>query len=66
MPVVPSCLSLHVVAKRLDIHVNTLRSWIAAGRGPVVTRIEGRVVVRDDHLLTWLDSRASDAGQRAA
>ncbi len=62
----PNCLSVAAAARRVGVHVDTLRGWIAAGRGPVVTRIEGRVLVRDDHLLAWLDSRASDAGQRAA
>ena len=65
MPV-PLCLSVPAVARRLGVHVCTLRGWIAAGRGPTVTRLEGKVLVREDHLLAWLDSRASDAGQRAA
>ena len=65
MPV-PICLSVPTVARRLGVHVCTLDGWISAGRGPIVTRIEGKVLVREDYLLRWLDSRASDAGQRAA
>ena len=65
MPV-PLCLSVPAAARRVGVHVCTLRASIAAGRGPTVTRIEGKVLVRTDHLLAWLDSRADDAGQRAA
>ena len=62
----PRCISLSLAARRLDVSVSTLARWIKAGRGPTVTRLEGRVLIRTDHLLRWLDSRASDAGQRAA
>jgi predicted DNA-binding transcriptional regulator AlpA len=39
--------------------VETLRRRIAAGDGPVVTRLSGRRLgVRVKHLRAWLDSRA--------
>lgn len=34
------------------------RATLAAGHGPAATRIGGRVFIRYDHLMAWLDSCA--------
>lgn len=43
------------VAERARISVKTLGKLIRSDRGPVVTRIGGRVFVRPEHLSSWLD-----------
>ena len=58
--VVPACSSVREVAKRLGVGENTLREWLRRGTGPVATRINGRVVIRDDHLLEFLDQHADE------
>ena len=55
---VPRCLSISEAAERLDVVSATLRAWLRRGTGPVATRIGGRVVIRDDHLLEFLDQHA--------
>jgi hypothetical protein len=37
----------------------TLKKWAAEGRGPRVTRIEGRPRYRADHVRAWLRGEAA-------
>ncbi len=39
---------------------------VRSGRGPVVTRIGGKFLVRDDHLSEWLDGLAVPSASKAA
>ena len=39
----------------------TLRRMVDSGRGPIVTRIGGKNLVREDHFREWLESCATTA-----
>ena len=43
-------------AKRARICVRTLHTRVKDETGPRVTRIGGKVFIREDHLNEWLDS----------
>ncbi len=42
-------------AQKARISASTLGKLIRSDRGPVVTRIGGRVFVRPEHLASWID-----------
>ena len=47
------------VAKDARRTERSLRQLIVAGRGPKVTRIGGRLLIRGDHLAEWLEEAAA-------
>jgi excisionase family DNA binding protein len=56
-------LSRPEVAKLLRMSTKTLDRLVAAGEGPPVTRIGGRVLFRQDQLDAWIKARSADAGE---
>ena len=42
-------------ARKARISASTLGKLIRSDRGPVVTRIGGRLFVRPEHLESWID-----------
>ena len=54
------CMSFAEAAARCNVVPKTLRKWVRRGGGPVVTRIGGRVLVREDHLREFLDQHADE------
>ena len=65
MPV-PHCMSIGQAAKRLGVSVSLVRRLVRQGVGPTMTRVGGRWMVREDHLLAWLDERARPSESAAA
>lgn len=55
-------LTRREAATRARISLRLLDKLIAAGTGPTVTRIAGRVLIREQHLAEWLDGCAQAAG----
>jgi predicted DNA-binding transcriptional regulator AlpA len=54
--------SVEETAKILGLGLPTLRSMLARGEGPQVTRLSARRVgIRDTHRQAWLDARAVEA-----
>lgn len=47
-------LTLPEVAERLNLRINTLRAWRAAGQGPKTFRLGGRVVAFEDDVDAWV------------
>jgi predicted DNA-binding transcriptional regulator AlpA len=59
--VVDRVLSLRQVAEAIGLGQSTLERMIAAGDGPVITRISPRRLgVRASHLRAWLDARTAE------
>lgn len=48
-------LNKREAAARARISERTLDRILAAGDGPVVTRIAGRVLIREDYLDAWIE-----------
>lgn len=61
----PNMMTLAETAERARITERTLLSYIADGIGPTVTKFRGRTLIREDHFLSWLNSRASNPGRAA-
>lgn len=55
----PAFFSMQQVANLILGSERALRHMIADGRGPRVTRIGRRKLVRADHLHEWLDGLAA-------
>jgi uncharacterized membrane protein len=53
-------LTKREAASRARISERTLERILANGSGPAVTRIAGRVLIREDYLTAWID-RCTDA-----
>ncbi|WP_415430076.1 helix-turn-helix transcriptional regulator [Acetobacter malorum] len=51
-------LSLDEVAHLARVTSRTMRKYLSENKGPVMTRIGGRVFVRRDHFESWLASCA--------
>lgn len=49
-------MTINEVAEQARLHPLTIRRLINENRGPVPTRIGGRIFVRRDSFQTWLDS----------
>lgn len=58
-------LTTKEAAQRSRLHVETFRSIIRSGRGPVLTVIGGKRLIREDIFSEWLDA-ATDQPPRAA
>ena len=63
---IPACWSMQDAATQLGVHPETLRRLCRDGKGPTVTRVGARLVIREDHAMQWLDSKAERGGQVAA
>ena len=59
-------LTTKEAAERSRIHVETFRSLIRSGRGPVLTVIGSKRLVREDALATWLDHQTRQSPMQAA
>lgn len=59
-------LTIDECAARLRISVRTLQRLIADGRGPVLTRIGGKVFVRVDQLTGWIERNSVSRVVQAA
>ena len=59
-------LTIDECAARLRISVRTLQRLIADGRGPVLTRIGGKVFVRVDQLTGWIERNGVSCVVQAA
>lgn len=53
--ILPLLLTKREAAARLRVSERTLDRLIATGDGPPTTRIAGRVLIREDHLATWIN-----------
>ena len=62
----PRLMTLPETANRVRITQRTLLSHIAAGRGPAVTKIGGRTLIREDHFQEWLEKNVRNATRTAA
>nr|WP_302480859.1 helix-turn-helix domain-containing protein [Acetobacter estunensis] len=50
----PSLLSVDETARLARVHPRTMRRYLADNIGPDMTRIGGRVFIREDHFRAWL------------
>lgn len=53
-------------AQRARIGVSTLGRLIRDGRGPVLTHVASKSLVREDHLREWLEACAAPREERLA
>jgi len=56
----PILLPTKEFAARIHSSQKTARHILRDENGPKVTRIGRRLFVREDHFLSWLDSRTSE------
>ena len=47
-------------ARRAGISERHLDRLLKAGNGPRITRLGGRVLIRDDHFREWLDDCSAE------
>ena len=54
------CLTVEETADVLRIVPGTLRQWVRKGTGPKVTRINGCLRFRDDHVQEYIEAHSED------
>ena len=59
-------LTTKEAAQRSRVHLETFRSLLRAGRGPALTVIGGKRLVRADLLASWLDTQTEQRPMQAA
>ena len=57
MPV-PKLMTLPETAEMARITLRMLMRQLAAGRGPTVTKIGTRSLIREDHYAAWIEQKA--------
>lgn len=62
MPDPEYLLTLHDVAQRLGVPLDTLYRWRSLGHGPPGIRLGRHVRVRSSDLEAWLDTQADRMG----
>jgi hypothetical protein len=60
---VPVVFTKPEAAAKVRINLRSLERRIEDGSGPRVTRIGRRALIREDHLVEWLDRCASASKQ---
>jgi predicted DNA-binding transcriptional regulator AlpA len=59
-------LNKREATKRARVSERTFDRVLARGDGPTITRIGGRVLIREDHLDAWIERCAERPIQKAA
>lgn len=59
-------LNKREASQRARVSERTFDRVLASGDGPTVTRIGGRVLIREDHLDIWIERCAEPPIQKAA
>ena len=62
----PSLLTKREAAARARMHVGTLNNIIRGGRGPALTVLGGKALVREDSLARWIDAQTEHHPEQAA
>ena len=62
----PSLLTKREAAARARLHVGTLNVLIRDGRGPALTVLGGKALVREDSLAQWIEQATQRQPEAAA
>ena len=62
----PSLLTKREAAAHARINVATLNNLIRDGRGPALTVLGGKALVREDSLVRWIDAQTEHRPHQAA
>lgn len=53
-------------ADKLRLSLSSFDRLLAAGKGPIVTRIGGKIMIMEDHLRQWIEAAAEAPGKGRA
>ena len=63
---VPKLMTLPETAALARITLRMLMLQLAAGQGPIVTKIGTRSLIREDHYAAWIEQKAKQPAPAAA